>query len=139
MIYLEIAFLNKEKKKSVRFLGLIHIKHFGTQYYDKKNFHSIFFSCMNWKCLFLNNYVPQMSMETTVCLENHYWCLLLDNILKCNNNMLRGKHLFYQNVFVSFYQNISAVLIPVWKYFERSLQYFEEKIYFYQNIVRKNV
>ncbi len=74
-------------------LGLIHTRHFGTQYFVKKikrHFWSnIFFHCVNWKYLFL-------SMDTRVCIENH-------NILKCHYNFLKNKLSFIE---ISFYRNI---------------------------------
>ncbi len=35
----------------------------------------ISFHCVNWKCLFLDNSFPQMSMDTRICIENQHWCL----------------------------------------------------------------
>jgi len=77
------------------FLHIIEIKRYCNKKM-KRHFHPIFFSCVNWKYLFLDNYA--------------YWNL-------------------------------------VWKYFEMSLQYFDEKnifsskifLSFYRNIVWKNI
>jgi len=84
-------------------LGLIHTRHFGTQYCDKKikrHFWSnIFFHCVNWKYLFL-------SMDTRVCIENH-------NILKCHYNILKKKLSFYQNIFLSQYLFIAILCVKM--------------------------
>ncbi len=81
--------------------GPRHTQSFCTHYCDKKDiFHPIFFHHVNWKYLFLDSYVPHMSMDTRMCIENHHWYLWFENILKCNCNILT------KNIFLSFYWNI---------------------------------
>ncbi len=46
-------------------VGPRHTQYFCTQYCDKKIFfNQYFFHRLNWKYLFLDTYVPQMSMDT---------------------------------------------------------------------------
>jgi len=54
-------------------------------YFDKKTFFiQYFFSCVNWKYLFLDNSVPQMSMDTRICIENHRVNKALKRQYPCN-------------------------------------------------------
>ncbi len=85
-------------------LDLIHTRHFDAQYFDI----AIFFSCVNWKYSFLNNSVPQMSME------NHHWCLWFEKILKCNYNILTNNMSFYLFIAMSFSILCAKILCVNW-------------------------
>jgi len=79
----------------------------------KRHFSSnIFFSCVNWKYLFLDNSVPQMSMDTRISIENHHWCLWFEKILKCNYNILTKKS-FNLFIAMSFYLFISILCAKI--------------------------
>jgi len=92
---------------------------FKTQYWDKNNmikrhFSShIFFSCVNWKYLFLDNQA--------------YWNLVWKYFKMSLQYCEEKKIYFYQNVFLSFYSNIFLY------------QYLFISVSFYINIVCKNI
>jgi len=75
------------------FLGPLHTRHFGTQYYNEK-IKRYFDKKIKWHF--------SSKFFFPVWIENIYFCLF-ENILKCNYNILKKKLSLYFNIFLLQY------------------------------------